>query len=94
VCEVTVADAPRELVWRTVPTRLYLDSTEWRISIEATDAGTRIVQRFTVLHLHPLLDRLFWLIMPAHRDRMAALEGDVQRIGEVAAATSRARHSA
>jgi Polyketide cyclase / dehydrase and lipid transport len=83
--ELVVADAPRELVWRTVPTRRYADSTEWRIRLEPFAGGTRIVQTYEILHIHPLVDRLFWLLIPAHRDRMPALLEDIRRLGEVAA---------
>ena len=34
VNEIVSADAPDELVWRTVPTRWFPDSTEWRIRLE------------------------------------------------------------
>src|SRR5262245_25411777 len=41
-CEIVTAE-PWELTWRTVPTILYPDSTEWTIRLEAAAAGgTRI----------------------------------------------------
>ncbi len=83
--EIVSADAPREFVWRTVPTRLYPDSTEWRIRIEPEGATTRIVQTFEVLKLNPVMDRLIYLVTPAHRDRLPALADDIRRLGEVAA---------
>lgn len=84
-CEVLVVDPPREIAWRTVPTRLFPDSTEWRLHVEQAGAGrTRIVQTFRVLRLHPLLDRLFWLVLPPHRNRSAALTADLERIGRLA----------
>jgi uncharacterized protein YndB with AHSA1/START domain len=88
--EVLAVDPPHELVWRTIPTRRYNDSTEWRLRVEAVDGGTRtrtrtrIEQSFRVLKLGPIADRLFYLLVPAHRDRLAALEDDLRRIGEVA----------
>jgi Polyketide cyclase / dehydrase and lipid transport len=85
VNEIVCVDAPRELAWRTVPTRLYPDSTEWRIRIEPEDGKTRIVQTFDVLKLNPVMDRLIYLVTPAHRDRLPALADDVRRLGEVAA---------
>ena len=48
-------------------------------------AGCRITQRFEVVQLGPLMDRLFYAIIPAHRDRSAALADDVRRLGEHAA---------
>ena len=83
--EVVAVEAPRKLVWRTVPSPIYRDSTEWTIELEPSDTGTRIEQRFRVLAISPFLDRLFALLIPPHRDRSAALEGDMQRLGEVAA---------
>jgi Polyketide cyclase / dehydrase and lipid transport len=85
VNEIVAADAPNELVWRTVPSRVYPDSTEWRIRIEREGDSTRIVQTFEVLKLNPVMDRLIYLVTPAHRDRLPALAGDIRRLGEVAA---------
>jgi uncharacterized protein YndB with AHSA1/START domain len=85
VCEVLAADAPRVISWRTVPSRLYNDSTVWTYELAPTAAGCRITQRFEVLKLGPVMDRLFYAFIPAHRDRSAALEGDLRRLGDVAA---------
>jgi len=82
--EVVSVDAPRELSWKTVPTRLYADSTVWTFTLEPVDGGTRIVQRFQVLKINPLLDRLFYALIPKHRDRTDALRDDIRRLGEVA----------
>ena len=46
VCEILEADAPRTLSWRTIPSRLYADSTRWTYELEPTDTGCRITQRF------------------------------------------------
>ncbi|MET1001259.1 MAG: SRPBCC family protein [Acidimicrobiia bacterium] len=91
VCEVVAADAPYELVWRTVPSPIYRDSTEWRIRLEPVADGTRVVQTFTVLKIHPFFDWLFYTLIPPHRDRSAALLRDMQRLGEVAATTAPSR---
>lgn len=83
LCEI-VSIEPRELVWSTVPTRLYPDSTEWAIRVDRVDAGTRIEQSFRVVKgtwLEPVYARL----LPAHRDRTAALTKDLERIGALAA---------
>ncbi len=84
-CEVVAADAPRTISWRTVPTALYRDSTIWTYELEPTDIGCRITQRFEVVKLGPIMDRLFYAVVPAHRDRSAALADDVRRLGEHAA---------
>jgi hypothetical protein len=41
VCEIVSAE-PYELVWVTIPTALYPDSSKWRIVLERVDGGTRI----------------------------------------------------
>jgi hypothetical protein len=89
-CEVVALDAPRTISWRTVPTTVYRDSTIWTYELEPTDAGCRITQRYEVVKLGPLVDRLFYAIVPAHRDRSAALADDVRRLGEHAATVSTA----
>jgi hypothetical protein len=71
-------------VWRTVPTGLYPDSTEWRIRLCPADTGTQIEQTFTVLRGPKLLDLLYGLAIPAHRDRTAALTNDLRRLGHLA----------
>lgn len=85
VNEVLETEAPLRLSWRTVPSALYRDSTRWTYELTPTDRGCRITQHFEVLMIHPLLDRLFYAMIPAHRDRSAALAGDLQRLGEAAA---------
>jgi hypothetical protein len=82
VCEVVTAE-PYELVWRTVPTRLYPDSTEWALRLREVDGGTRIEQTFAVVK-GTWLEALYATIMPAHRDRTDALTADLERIGRVA----------
>jgi uncharacterized protein YndB with AHSA1/START domain len=85
VCEVVTADAPRAISWRTVASRLYRDSTVWTYELAPTADGCRITQRFEVVRLGPVFDRLFYAAIPAHRDRTAALAEDVRRLGAVAA---------
>jgi hypothetical protein len=89
VCEIVAAE-PYELVWRTVPTRTYPDSSEWRIRLEPVDGGTRIAQQFRLLHAPKVLSVLYALLIPAHRDRTAGLTQDLQRLGEVARRTGAA----
>jgi hypothetical protein len=86
VSEVVAADEPREFAWRTIPSPVYRDSTRWTITLEPFEGGTRIVQTFDVLHINPVLDRFFWLVVKVHRDRSAALGSDIERLGAVAAA--------
>ncbi len=67
-----------------MPTRLYRDQTEWRIIIERDGDVTTIVQTFEVLKLGPVMERLFYLLVPAHRDRIDALRDDMRRLASVA----------
>lgn len=88
-CELVTVDAPWALVWRTIPSLLYPDSTTWSVSLHPTEGGTRIEQRYEVTKLPPEpVERLYARTMPAHRDRTAALSADLRRLGSVAAARS------
>jgi hemerythrin-like domain-containing protein len=84
ICEV-VASEPYELVWRTVPTTLYPDSTEWTIRLRPVGRRTEIEQTFRVVRGPKVLAVLYGLVIPAHRDRIAALTEDLRRLGSLAA---------
>jgi uncharacterized protein YndB with AHSA1/START domain len=84
-CEVVRVDDGLAIAWRTVPSRLYRDSSLWTYELEPAGAGTLIRQRFEILQIAPFFDWLYYRVVPAHRDRSAALEGDVRRLGEAAA---------
>ena len=88
VCELVAVDEPSELVWRTVPTWLYPDSTEWRIRLAPDDGGTRITQSFQVVRAPRLLDPVYALLIPGHQDRDRRLAEDLARIGAAASGTS------
>jgi hypothetical protein len=65
VCEIVdvQAQAPWQITWRTVPTPLYPDSSEWRITVHPLDGAdgsrngnrTRIDQSFRLLKVPRLL---------------------------------------
>ncbi len=82
-CEIVTAE-PYELVWRTVPTALYPDSTEWTIRLHREGNATRIEQTFKVVRAPKLLAVIYGLLLPAHRDRTAALTEDLHRLGDLA----------
>jgi hypothetical protein len=88
ICEI-VSARPYQLVWRTVPTGLYLDSCEWRIALEPLGDGTSISQHYHALRAPKALVVLFAVAVPAHRDRRAALVADLERLGAVAAGDAR-----
>ena len=83
-CVFTVVDAPRHLAWRTVGLWGHVDSTEWHITLEPERDGTRIVQTYDVVHVAPGVDRIYWLLIKAHRDRSEALIQDVDRLAALA----------
>ena len=83
VCEIVAAE-PYELVWRTVSTTFYPDSSEWRIALTAVDGSTQIAQGFRVVRAPKVLAVLYALLIPNHRDRTEALAGALRRLGEVA----------
>lgn len=89
-CEVVSAD-PFQLVWRTVPTAVYPDSSVWQISLDPVDGGTRITQSFEVVKVPKVLGALYGLLIKAHRDRTAALAEDLHRLGRL---SERASHTA
>ena len=83
--EVEVADAPHRLVWRTVPTLFFPDSSRWTIELSADERGTRIVQSYAVLRAPKVLSLLYSILVPSHRGRGTELTADLQRLGELAA---------
>jgi polyketide cyclase/dehydrase/lipid transport protein len=90
ISEIVEAEEPHVLAWRTIPTATKRDSTEWRITLEPTEAGTRIVQTFDVVMINPVVERVLWLILKVHRDRSDALAGDIERLSRAAESASRA----
>lgn len=83
--EVVAADAPTRFVWRTVPTLLYPDSSEWRIELVGEGDGTRIVQSYDVVRGSKALGFVYSLFVPSHRERQSELGDDLRRLGRVAA---------
>jgi Polyketide cyclase / dehydrase and lipid transport len=84
-CEVLAVDAGRQIAWRTIPTALLVDSTDWRISLEPAGAGTQIVQTFQLTKFPHWWEWILVRINPSHIDRSAALTEDLRRIGAIAA---------
>jgi hypothetical protein len=83
--EVVAVDAPYRLVWRTVPSPCYPDSTEWRIELEPAGTGTHIVQAYDVRRAPKLLAFAYSMLVPSHRDRSSELVDDLRRLGQLAA---------
>jgi hypothetical protein len=89
VCEVLTADAPKVVSWRTIASRRYPDSTVWTYELAPIEGGCRITQRFEVTKINPIAERLFYALIPAHRDRSAALADDIRKLGAVARESTR-----
>jgi uncharacterized protein YndB with AHSA1/START domain len=89
MCEVLAVDPPRQIAWRTVPTPLFMDSSDWRITLEPAGAGTQIVQTFAVTKCSRWWEWIVARAIPRHIDRSAALTDDLRRIAAVAAADVR-----
>lgn len=87
-CVFTVVDPPRQLAWRTCGLWGHVDSTEWSMTLEPADGGTRILQTYDVLNVAPGMDQVYWLLITAHRDRREALTRDVDRLAALAEAGS------
>lgn len=83
-CIFTVVEPPRQLAWRTIGLWGRVDSTEWRFTLQPAGQGTRIIQTYDVLHVAPGMDRVYWLLIKAHRDRREALTNDVERLAALA----------
>ena len=87
-CEILVVDPPHVLAWRTIPTLLLVDSTDWRISLEPVQGGTKVVQTFQVTKCPRWWEWIVARANPRHIDRSAALTEDLRRIGAIAGRSS------
>lgn len=85
-CEVTTVEPPSLLAWKTLPSPLFPDSSDWRIELAPAGTGTRIRLGYEVRFLPSWFAWLLGLIGPDHSDRSGALADDLRRLGEVAAA--------
>lgn len=85
-CEVVDVVPFRQLTWRTIPTVVFHDSSQWRITVEParTGTGTRIVQSYEVVWAPAWWSWVMSRLNPQHLDRTEALTADLVRIGEVA----------
>lgn len=81
--EVMKADRPRELVWRTIPTMVTPDSTEWRITLEPDAGGTRVSEEMRIVRMSRLIEMFLYWYMPPHRDRTSDLLEDLDRLKSV-----------
>jgi len=80
-CEVLAVDAPRELVWRTIPTWRFVDSSDWRIRLDPAGGGTLIRQSFQVTKCPGWWEWIVARTIHSHVDRTVALTEDLRRLG-------------
>lgn len=86
--EIDVADAPSEIVWRTLLSAIYRDSTEWRVSLRPTPDGTEVTESFRILRLSRPMEAFVGLLQPAHRDRSKDLADDLARLKKIVEAAA------
>ncbi len=60
------------------------DRSLWGFGLEPVDGGTRVTQTFRMLPGSRALDRMIWTLLPRHRDRLPALQTDLNRLAVVA----------
>jgi hypothetical protein len=82
--EIITVNEPFQLNWRTIPSGPYPDSVEWQIDLVPENGSTRVRESFTVLAMPRLMERLLWVVVPAHRDRTHDLESDLKRLKSLA----------
>lgn len=84
-CEILAVDPPRQIAWRTIPTWRFVDSSDWRITLDPAGAGTRIVQTFQVTKCPRWWEWIVARVVTQHIDRRAALTEDLYRLAAIAA---------
>lgn len=78
--EILDLEPVRMLVWQTLPSRLYPDSTEWRIELLAEGSHTVVTESYRITMLARALEIFLYWFNPTHRDRQGDLEQDLSRL--------------
>ncbi|MCZ4497478.1 MAG: Hemerythrin cation binding domain protein [Marmoricola sp.] len=86
-CTVLTADVGQRFAYRT-DGGLAGDRTEWSFELTPAEGGTRVTERYQILRMPRLLEAAVVRLMPSHLDRTAALVGDLERLGALAALSS------
>ncbi|WP_068279734.1 SRPBCC family protein [Aldersonia kunmingensis] len=84
ICTITEVDPPLRFTYHTFG-KLTRDSTQWTIELQPEGSGTRIVMGYEALAMPRAFELVILATMKPHWDRTAALQGDLQRLGRVAA---------
>jgi uncharacterized protein YndB with AHSA1/START domain len=78
--EVTDVEPGQRLCWRTLPSRVYPDSTDWRIELRPDGAGTEVRESYQIRSMPRGFEIFMYWFNPSHRERSADLEGDLRRL--------------
>lgn len=78
--EVLQADRPNRFRWKTVKAGIYPDSSDWTITLEAVDGGTKVTEGFKVVLIPKWMEAAIRIGMPAHKDRTQDLVDDLGRL--------------
>jgi hypothetical protein len=83
-CTVTELTVDRTFAYVTHGV-LLRDSTAWTTRIEPDPEGALVIQSYDVVSLPRWAEIIILAVVPNHGDRVEALEGDLRRLGRVAA---------
>lgn len=78
--EVTAVERGRTLRWQTEPTRLFPDSTEWRLDVHADGSGSEVTESYEIVKMPRGMEVFLYWFNPSHRDRHQDLEHDLVRL--------------
>lgn len=78
--EILVVEPGRMLVWQTLPSRLYPDSTEWRVELQDEGSHTVVTESYRITRLARAMEIFLYWFNPTHRDRQGDLELDLSRL--------------
>jgi hypothetical protein len=78
--EITEVEPGRVLGWRTLPTRLYPDSTDWRIELRLSGDRTEVRESYQIRSISRSFEIFMYWFNPSHRERRADLEADLERL--------------
>jgi uncharacterized protein YndB with AHSA1/START domain len=87
--EVTNVEPDQVLCWRTLPSRLYPDSTDWRVELRPDGAGTEVRESYQIRSISRGFEIFMYWFNPSHRERNADLERDLRRFKAYVEAGSR-----
>jgi hypothetical protein len=78
---VTDVQPDRVLSWRTQPSRLYPDSTDWWIELRPVGEETEVRLSYQIRSISRGFEIFVYWFNPYHRERSADLEADLRRLG-------------